>query len=100
EGHDTGADGGGAEENRLRCTRRLLQPLAPGIYPPPHRGGGGARQRDGGGGPSTMLRMVPLPRCAGEDPTTRSGEGLLSRSGSVPICRTARRRGRVPDSWW
>ena len=60
-----------AEESRSPVGARRPRSL----FPPPHCGGGGGRESAAGGGtyplaqskpaPSTMLCMVPLPRCAG-----------------------------------
>ena len=70
---DEGDDGAGAQDcddDRERGDHALS------LYPPPRGGGGGERKRAGGGkyrfahskpAPSTMLRMVPLPRFAVED---------------------------------
>jgi hypothetical protein len=63
------------------------------------RGEGGGSEADGGGigrcdlegAPSTMLRMVPLPRCAGEE--MLSGPQPCPPPLAGEVARAARRRG-------
>ena len=63
----------------------LLAPMAL----PPRSGGSTAEGGEGGIAlaPSTILRMVPLPRFAGEEPKDKSSHSNLRKLRGVPLHR-------------